>query len=406
MWAQLRLVFDVCELRRIVQRKEEDCGWSDVLETFHITQAERNRRFSLFGSQYCSFFDPQSLPQTIPEPLTDPQKQLVVSLPLNKYLGRPFPSVEFCGSFAESNLVNVLASTSPPWNAQVPGSCIWQVGRVEQLSFNQLPICHFLHEALNRQLSRNRRITCLLAACVLRLMSSKNLEVLFRDRAMLDKSEGDRDRLWSLVEVPKFLQVFLTSAGKHDMACTLFVMLVQWLAAEDRGVPLGDRHEEIRNLDGQRFADFSDLVLPQTHGAEQHLPEVVGWLLSQLMQLARDLFHEALRSTRWVGYHDSCDLTPRDVVSLDAPGMLPFLRSECCLAAKVHSRKSRKGQVFEPEHSVHQVAWRHQLDAESSHLQVCEDTQDIKVKYSLGIDDHVHNPYEAAPLLKTVISRP
>ena len=192
-----------------------------------------------------------------------------------------------------------------------------------ELSFNQLPLCHLLHEALSEQRSRHERITCLLAACVLQLMSSKSLELLFRDRAMLDKCRGKMDWLWNLVEAPKFLQTFLTSAGKHDMFCTLFSMSGQWMGAE---VPGCEKHEDLRNLDGQLFVDFARAVLPGSVSAE-----VVGWLLSEMMQLTQNLLNEALGSTDWMGYHETCTLAEQDVATLDPASMLRFLRSQFCL---------------------------------------------------------------------------
>ena len=250
--SSLDLVFDVCEIHRVLQRNEEGCGWSDVLVTLRITQQEQGRRRRMLGAKYCPEFSTDSLPEENPDPWSKEKKQRMVSLPLKKYLGLRFPTVDFDGPM-ERNLMNLLSGNSPPGHSQVPGSSFWTVRDDQELSFNQLPICHLLDESLRSSRSRDERMACLVAACVLQLVSSKSLELLFRDRAMLDKCDGDRKWLWSLVEAPKFLQTFLTSAGKHDMVCTLFVMVVQWIT-EDPGLPHERRQEELRNLAGQSFA--------------------------------------------------------------------------------------------------------------------------------------------------------
>lgn len=326
----------------------------------------------------------------------------MVSLPLKKYLGLRFPTVDFDGPM-ERNLVNLLSGNSPPGHSQVPGSSFWTVRDDQELSFNQLPICHLLDESLRSSRSRNERMACLVAACVLQLVSSKSLELLFRDRAMLDKCDGDRKWLWSLVEAPKFLQTFLTSAGKHDMVCTLFVMVVQWIT-EDPGMPHERRQEELRNLAGQSFAHFAERVLCQN--ADGQLAEVVGWLLSELMQLAKEVVDEALRFV-WLPWNCTSDLSRQDILHLDAPSLLPFLRSQFCLAGVVQGQRREDFEIFNGGAGIHQLAWKLEVNSgRFNHLQVCHDTGNIRVVYAPK-ETHYANPKNPIepnrPLLKTVI---
>ena len=48
----LDLVFDVCEIHRILLRHTTACGWSDVLETLNITSSEQSRRARMLGNKY------------------------------------------------------------------------------------------------------------------------------------------------------------------------------------------------------------------------------------------------------------------------------------------------------------------------------------------------------------------
>ncbi|CAE7840667.1 unnamed protein product [Symbiodinium sp. CCMP2592] len=399
----LDLVFDVCEIHRVLQRKEEGCGWSDVLVTLRITQQEQGRRGGMLRTKYCPDFSTDSLPEENPEPWRKEKKQDMVSPPLKKYLGLRFPAVDFDGPM-ERNLVNLLSGHSPPGHSQVPGSSLWTVRRDQELSFNQLPICHLLNESLRSSNNCSERMACLVAACVLQLVSSKGFELLFRDRAMLDKCDGDVRWLWSLVEAPKFLQTFLTSAGKHDMVCTLVVMVVQWMT-EDPGMPHESRHEELRNLAGQSFADFAERVLRQN--AAGQLAEVVGWLLSEIMKLAQEVVDEALRF-EWLPWYGTSDLSRQDILNLDAPSILPFLRSQFCLAGVVQCQRVEGfSEFFNDEAGMHQLAWKLEVNsAKFSHLQVCHDTGNIRVVYAPK-DSHyakLRNPIEwNRPLLKTVI---
>ncbi|CAE7796671.1 unnamed protein product [Symbiodinium sp. CCMP2456] len=400
----LDLVFDVCEIHRVLQREETGCGWSDVLVTLRITQQEQGRRRRMLCAKYRPDFSTDSLPEENPEPWSKEKKQRMVSSPLKKYLGLRFPTVGFDGPM-ERSLVNLLSGSSPPGHSQVPGSSFWTVRGDQELSFNQLPICHLLDKALSSSRSRNERMACLVAACVLQLVSSKCLELLFRDRAMLDKCDGDMHWLWSLVEAPKFLQTFLTSAGKHDMVCTLFVMVVQWIT-EDPGMPHESRHEELRNLAGQSFADFSERVLRQN--AAGQLAEVVGWLLSELMQLAEEVVDEALTFIKWLPWNWAGDLSRQDILHLDAPSVLPFLRSQFCLAGVVQGQRDQDFLGFSNgEAGIHQLAWKLEVNSgRFNHMQVCHDTGNIRVVYAPEEMHYAHprNPIEwNTPLLKTVI---
>jgi len=401
--SSLDVVFDVCEIHRVLQRKEQGCGCSDVLVTLRITQQEQERRRRMLGAKYCPDFSTDSLPEENPEPWRKEKKQHMVSPPLKKYLGLHFPAVDFDGPM-ERNLVNLLSGNSPPGHSQVPGSSFWTVRRDQELSFNQLPICHLLNESLTSSNNCNERMACLLAACVLQLVSSKGLELLFRDRAMLDKCDGDMNWLWSLVEAPKFLQTFLTSAGKHDMICTLFVMVVQWIT-EDPGMPHESRHGELRNLAGQSFADFAERVLRQN--AAGQLAEVAGWLLSELMKLAQEVVDEALRF-EWLPWNGTSDLSRQDILNLDAPSILPFLRSQFCLAGVVQGQRGENFFGFSnDEAGMHQLAWKLEVNSgRFSHLQVCHDTGNIRVVYAPKETHYAkpRNPIEwNRPLLKTVI---
>eukprot|EP00971_Amphidinium_carterae_P032475 639649-Amphidinium_carterae.1 len=315
-------IIDSCEVHRITEMNHEICGWSEVLVTRDITQSVFRRRQCV--PRYFPARDLKELPVSAVEPMAMAEKQSKISWPLCTWIGWRFPTISFAKACSRDDLISLLtAQTSLHTTTEAISYPIWEASWDSQLEFNQLPICHLLNQASSSTRSARSRIICLLGSCVNRLLSSQSLQLIFRDSALVDICEGDAAWLWRVVEAPKFLETFLTAAGRYDVQCSLFALTVQWYKCGRNG------HQQLKNLAGQSLADFDKHVLQRVRLQSRGL---VDWLVLQLVKLAEKLVGKALAMA---------GLAEKEIWGIDAfaMGVLSTLRSQMCSAVQVEDKR-------------------------------------------------------------------